>query len=521
MNITECLEDTAKTIPHQVGLQFEGKSYTFQELNRLSNRIANGLSLIGLKREDRCIIMMQNSLEFIITYYALAKIGAVIIPVNFLFKSHELSYIFRDSGATCFIGMAPFVDEPRKVLRDLLNVKIRIAVGIREDSSFLSFERIDGAETFPTYPVWDDEVMAIIYTSGTTGLPKGAMLTHGNMLSNAKLAERRRDEPDTVIISALPLYHIFGQTAVLNASVYLGLTLHLFRQFEPEEMIKVIEQERKTILFAVPTMLRRLVLETDHSGIKRSSLKYCISGGDSLPVGILYRFEERFKTKIYEGYGLTECSPSCIRNPIGGKTKPGSIGLPLFGFEVRIVDNSGKDVEKGEVGELIVKGPGVMKGYLNDSEETAKTIVDGWLHTGDLARMDEEGYIYIVDRKKDLIIRGGYNVYPREIEKVLFMHPDVSDAAVYGVPHEDLGEEIAAAVVVKTGTKVAGEDLFQFMKEKVAPYKYPRIIHIVDDLPKSDTGKVLKRKLREEFARPSSNYRGEAAEAKTGEVHYV
>jgi long-chain acyl-CoA synthetase len=508
LNLAECLENTAKRIPNQVGLHFEGGNYTFQELNRLSNRIANGLSAIGLKQGDRCILMMQSSLEFIITYYALAKMGAVIIPVNFLFKSHELLYIFRHSGATCFIGMAPYLDEPLKVLRDLLNVKIRIAVGIREDSSFLSFDKVDGPDDFPTYPAQDNEVAAIIYTSGTTGLPKGAMLTHGNMLSNAKLAERRRDELDTVIISALPLYHIFGQTAVLNASVYLGLTLHLFRQFEPERMIKVIEQERKTILFAVPTMLRRLVLETDHSGIKRSSLKYCISGGDSLPVGILYRFEERFKTKIYEGYGLTECSPSCIRNPIGGKTKPGSIGLPLFGFDVRIVDDSGRDVERKELGELIVKGPGVMKGYLNSPEETAKTIVDGWLYTGDLARMDEEGYIYIVDRKKDLIIRGGYNVYPREIEEVFFMHPRVADAAVYGVPHEDLGEEITAAVVLKRGEKVTEEDLRQFVKERVAPYKYPRIIHLVDDLPKSHTGKVLKSKLREGLTVTSSGYHG-------------
>ncbi|MCD6298286.1 MAG: AMP-binding protein, partial [Deltaproteobacteria bacterium] len=234
----------------------------------------------------------------------------------------------------------------------------------------------------------------------------------------------------------------------------------------------------------------------DKSVIKRSSLKYCLSGGASLPVEILNRFEERFKTRIYEGYGLTECSPSCIRNPIGGKTKPGSIGLPLFGFSVRVVDDSGTDVEKGEVGELIVKGPGVMKGYLNRPEETSKTVVDGWLHTGDMARMDKEGYVYIMDRKKDLIIRGGYNVYPREIEEVLFRHPNVADATVYGVPHEDLGEEIAAAVVLKDGDEMTSEDLRQFVKGRVAPYKYPRIIHMLDHLPKSDTGKVLKRELR-------------------------
>jgi long-chain acyl-CoA synthetase len=444
--------------------------------------------------------MMQSSPEFITIYYALAKIGAVIITVNFLFRSHELSYIFRDSGATCFIGMAPYLDEPNKVLNDLPDVKIRIAASTKEESGFLHFEKINGDDTFPACAARDSEVLTIIYTSGTTGLPKGVMLTHGNMFSNAKIAERRQDEQDTVIISALPLYHAFGQTSVLNASVYLGLTLHLFREFDSKEIVKVIEQEKKTVLLAVPTMFKRLILETDQSGIKRSSLKYCLSGGASLPMEVLFKFEERFKTTIYEGYGLTECSPSCVRNPIGGKTKPGSIGLPLFGFHVRIVDESGRDVEKGETGELIVKGPGVMKGYLNRQEETAEVIVNGWLHTGDMARMDEEGYIYIVDRKKDLIIRGGYNVYPREIEEVLFLHPRVADAAVYGVPDEDLGEQIAAAVVLKAGAKVTDEDLRRFVKEKVAPYKYPRIIHLVDDLPKSHTGKILKTELRKGLA---------------------
>ncbi len=500
MNLARLLENTAKRLPEHVGLRFEGKSYTYQELDRRVNSLANGLTSLGLQPGDKCILMMQSSPEFITAYYALARMGVVIIPVNFLYKSHELSHIFHDSGAKGFMGMAPFLDEPRKVLNDLPHLSIRVAAGVKQNSGFTPLEKVDGPEIFDAYPAREDHTAAIIYTSGTTGLPKGAMLTHNNLASNAMtVADMRQTDPEDVVIGVLPLYHIFGQTSALNASIYLGLTFHLFRQFEPDEVIKLIESEDATILFAVPTILNRLIQKTDEAGIKRSSLQFCISGGASLPVEILRRFEERFETRIYEGYGLSECSPVCIENPFGKKTKPGSIGLPIPGFKARIVDNSDRDVETGQVGELIVKGPGVMKGYLDRPKETAETIVDGWLHTGDLARMDEDGYIYIVDRKKDMIIRGGYNIYPREIEELLFQHPDIVEAAVYGVSHDDLGEEVAADVVLKIGSNVTGDEIRQFVKERVAPYKYPRIVWLVDDLPKSHTGKVLKRELRERY----------------------
>jgi long-chain acyl-CoA synthetase len=500
MNLAKLLEDTAERKPQRVGLRFEGRDYTFEELNELANRMANGLTAAGLGSGDKCILMMQSCPEFIITYYALAKMGAVIIPVNFLYKSHELSHIFGDSGAKGFIGMEPYLEEPRKVLADLPQLGIRIASGVKEGSDFIALKEIDGPEIYQTYPAVDEDPLAILYTSGTTGLPKGAVLSHKNLYSNAMtVADLRETDLKDVVIGVLPLYHIYGQTSVLNASVYSGLTFHLLRQFDPEAVVTLIETEASTILIAVPTMYNRLIVEAEQRGLKHSSLRFCISGGSSLPVEVLHKFEKQFKTKIYEGYGLSECSPVCVENPHGGRTKPGSIGLPIPGFSARIVDNLGHDVDAGQVGELIIEGPGVMKGYLNRPEETATAVVGGWLHTGDLAHMDEEGYIYIVDRKNDMIIRGGYNIYPREVEEVLFQHPHVVEAGVYGVPHHDLGEEVAADVVLKSGVNVTEEEVRAFVKEKIAPYKYPRIIRFVEDLPKSHTGKVLKRALRERW----------------------
>lgn len=500
MNLADLLENTAKRIPNRIAIRFEGEEITYRELNSRVNAMAGGLSSLGLESGDTCILMMQSTLEFVTTYYALARMNVVIVPVNFLYKRHELSHIFADSGARGFIGMAPFLEEPQKVLTDLPDLKIRVALGANEGSGFVPLETVRKSEATFQCAGTNQDTAAIIYTSGTTGVPKGAMLTHQNLASNAMtVADMRVTSPDDVVIGILPLYHIYGQTSALNASVYLGLTLHLFRQFDPEPVMELIKGGGSTLLFAVPTMLNRLIHGTDDEGPVHSSLSFCVSGGSSLPVEVLRKFERQFKTKIYEGYGLSECSPVCIENPFGKKTKPGSIGVTIPGFEARIVDESGNDVPTDQPGELIVRGPGVMKGYLNRPDETAEAIVEGWLHTGDLARMDSEGYIFIVDRKKDMVIRGGYNIYPREIEELLYEHPAVIEAAVYGIPHPDLGEEVAAAVVVKPGEAVTGDDIRSFIKEKVAPYKYPRVIRIVDDLPKSHTGKILKRELREQL----------------------
>jgi len=310
------------------------------------------------------------------------------------------------------------------------------------------------------------------------------------------VADMRSTDPGDVVFGVLPLFHIFGQTSAFNSSIYLGLTIRLWAHFDAEELFLAIEEEESSILIAVPTILNRLVELADVRPPRQSGLRFCISGGASLPVEVLRRFEDRFHTTIYEGYGLTECSPVCVENPFGRQTRPGSIGLPIPGFEARIVNDQDEDVPIGEVGELIIRGPGVMRGYFNQPGATAETLRGGWLHTGDLARMDEERYIYIVDRKKEMIIRGGYNVYPREIEEILYTHPDVVEAAVVGVPHPDLGEEVAAAVVLRQGACSTSEGLRQFVKERVAPHKYPRRIQLMKELPKSHTGKILKRAIR-------------------------
>jgi long-chain acyl-CoA synthetase len=498
MNISSLLIESASRRPEHPAIRFLNQTITYEELNKQVDRLSRGLLCAGLHAGDICVLMMPNSIEWVVVYYALAKIGATVLPVNFLYKKGELEHIFRDSGARAFIGHKDYLEHPRQVMMQLPTMDLRMAHGITEESGFLRLEDLfmDGEPVQP-YPTRDDDTWAIIYTSGTTGRPKGAMLTHHNLTNNAMtVANMRSTDPRAVVLGVLPFYHIYGQTSVLNASIYLGLTIRLWSHFDVEEVFSAIEEEESSILIAVPTVFNRLAESADIRPPRRPSLKYCVSGGASLPVEVLRRFEKDFQTTIYEGYGLTECSPVCVENPFGRPTRPGSIGIPIPGFKARIVNDRDEDVSAGEVGELLIQGPGVMKGYLNQPDATAETLRGGWLHTGDLARRDEDGYIYIVDRKKEMIIRGGYNVYPREIEEILYAHPDVVEAAVMGFPHPDLGEEVAAVVVLRKGASVTPEELVQFVKERVAPYKYPRKIRVADELPKSHTGKILKRTIR-------------------------
>jgi len=502
MNLADYLLASASNHPEKTAVRHEDDQITYGELDRASNRLAKGLADLGLTPGDRCMVMMPNSIHYITLYYALAKMGVAIIPVNFLFRSHELTHIFKDAAPKAFIGAAPYLEEISRVFAEHGSPPIRLALNPPTTGGFKDLEAAYAEETsFSIYPTQADDTLNILYTSGTTGDPKGGMLTHGNLARNARiLAEMRGTiEPDTVVIGALPLYHVYGITSVMNVSVYLGLTVELFTHFEPEDVIAVTEKEEHTIFFGVPTMLNRLIQVAEEHPPTKTSLKFCISGGSSLPVEFIKRFEALFATTIHEGYGLTEC-PVCVENPYDKPTKPGSIGLPIPEFSATIVDENGEELPPGGIGELLVKGPAVMKGYLNRSEATEETLRDGWLHTGDIARMDDDGYIYIVDRKKDLVIRGGYNVYPREIEEVIYQIPEVSEAAVYGVPHPDLGEEVAAVVVPKEGARIDPEEIKTYVKERVAPYKYPRIITIAPEpLPKSGSGKILKKEIRKQY----------------------
>jgi long-chain acyl-CoA synthetase len=491
------MESTARRPKHQA-IRFLNQTITYEELNRQVDRLSHGFVRAGLHPGDICVLMMPNSIDWAIVYYALAKVGAVVLPVNFLYRVGELQHIFKDSGARAFIGHKDYLEHPQQVMEHLPKMDLRIVQGVPRSQGFIPLEELFVEEgVFHPYPTRDDDTWAIIYTSGTTGHPKGAMLTHYNLANNAMtVANMRSTDPQDVVFGVLPLFHIYGQTSTFNSSIYLGLTIRLWPHFNAEELFSAIEEEESSILIAVPTIFNRLVELADVHPPRRSGLRFCVSGGASLPVEVLRRFEDRFHTIIYEGYGLTECSPVCVENPFGCQTRPGSIGFAIPGFEARIVNDQDEDVSIGAVGELIVRGPGVMKGYLNQPEATAETLRRGWLHTGDLARMDKDRYIYIVDRKKEMIIRGGYNVYPREIEEILYTHPDVVEAAVVGIPHPDLGEEVAAVVVLRQGAFTTSEELKQFVKERVAPYKYPRRIQLMKELPKSHTGKILKRDIR-------------------------
>jgi long-chain acyl-CoA synthetase len=498
MNISNLLIESALRKPKHPAIRFQERTITYKELNGEVDRLSHGLVRAGLRPGEICVLMMPNSIEWAIVYYALARVGAVVLPVNFLYRVGELEHIFKDSGARAFIGHKGYLEHPCQVMEHLPKMDLRIAQGGSHDQGFIPLEELFVAKgAFDPYPTRDDDTWAIIYTSGTTGHPKGAMLTHYNLTNNAMtVADMRSTGPKDVVFGVLPLFHIYGQTSAFNSSIYLGLTIRLWPQFNAEELFFAIEEEESSILIAVPTIFNRLVELANVRPPRRSGLRFCVSGGASLPVEVLRRFEDRFHTIIYEGYGLTECSPVCVENPFGRQTRPGSIGLAIPGFEARIVNDQDEDASIGAVGELVIRGPGVMKGYLNQPEATGETLRGGWLHTGDLARMDEDRYIYIVDRKKEMIIRGGYNVYPREIEEILYAHPDVLEAAVMGVPHPDLGEEVTAAIVLRQGAYVTPEELRQFVKERVAPYKYPRRIQLVKELPKSHTGKILKRAIR-------------------------
>jgi long-chain acyl-CoA synthetase len=342
----------------------------------------------------------------------------------------------------------------------------------------------------------DGDTAVIIYTSGTTGTPKGAMLTNANLGATAHTAHDLCSmRPGDVTLATLPLFHVFGMSSVMNAAVVGRAMLTMVPRFAPAKVLEVIDRDRATLFGGVPTMFTALLHHPERERFDVASLRLCVSGGASLPVEVLRGFDAAFECHVLEGYGLTETTGMATFNTPDRERKPGSIGVPIGGTDIRVVDDDDHDVPRGDPGELVMRGPFVMKGYWNRDDATEQVMRDGWFHTGDVARVDDEGYLFIVDRKKDLIIRGGYNVYPRELEEVMYEHPAVREAAVVGVPHEGLGEEVGAAVALKPGADATPGELRLFMKERVAAYKYPRVIWLVDELPKGPTGKILKREI--------------------------
>ena len=469
-----------------------GQVLTYADLARGTGQAAALLGEAGVRGGDRVALMMPNVLAFPLLFYGALAAGAVVVPMNPLLKSREVAHYLGDSGASVILAWDPAADEAAKGAADLGVPVIRVT---EPDAQTLLGDR-------PPLGDWaqraDGDDAVILYTSGTTGLPKGAELTHANLLRNAEVTATTLlgTGPGDVVMGCLPLFHCFGLTCGLNAAVLGGSSLALLPRFDPGAALEMISREKVTIFEGVPTMYAALLHQPDRAAADVSSLRLCVSGGAALPVEILRGFEDAFGCPILEGYGLSETSPVASFNHPDRIRKPGSIGTPVAGVQMRLVDDSGVLVPAGEVGEVAIRGHNVMKGYWANPEATAAAIPDGWFRSGDLARVDEDGYFFIVNRKKELIIRGGYNVYPREIEEALYEHPGVAEVAVIGIPHDSLGEEVGAAVALKPGASATPDELRAFARDRVAAYKYPRQVWLVDQLPKGPTGKILRREVR-------------------------
>ncbi|MGW0021961.1 long-chain-fatty-acid--CoA ligase [Rhodococcus sp. NPDC003382] len=486
-NLAHILTESARRYPDRPALRVDDDAVTYADLDALTARAAARLRARGVLPGDRVAIALPNVLAFPVLYYGVLRAGATVVPINPLLKSRELEHHFRDSGAVLALVWSTVTAEAESA-----------AAATGTETVVVDEETVAAVAEWPAAedvaPREEDDTAVILYTSGTTGTPKGAQLTHANLRRNAITFVDMFDfGPGDVVAGCLPFFHAFGQSNALNASILAGASVSLVQRFDAAKVLHLIERHGVTVFEGVPTMYVGL-LHTDRGQVDTSSLRMCVSGGAALPVEVLNGFEETFGAPILEGYGLTETSPTATFNRLG-HTKPGSIGLPIDGVDMKVVDRNGAEVPSGEVGEIVIRGHNVMKGYWNRPEATAAAIVDGWFHTGDMAVRDDDGFYFVVDRKKDIIIRGGYNIYPREIEEVLYEHPAVREAAVIGVPHATHGEEVAAAITLRAGAAATPDELREYVRTRVAAYKYPRHVWLVDRLPKGSTGKILKREI--------------------------
>jgi long-chain acyl-CoA synthetase len=512
LNLSVILEESAKRYPAKTAFTFMDSSFSYADINEAANKVANGLKSIGIGVGDKVALTCPNLPAFPIIYYGILKAGAVVVPLSILLKAGEIEFHLRDSDAKAYfcymgtpeipmgqMGHAAFqaVDECKHFF--LIMPKMGMPASIPDVQTLDSFLDPQSPH-FEMHQSSAEDTCVIIYTSGTTGRPKGAELTHSNLFLNASLiSEVMTYNMNDVLLTVLPLFHIFGMTVMMNAGVYRACTQVLLPRFDPELAFAAMDKNKVTIFAGVPTMYWGLLHYTDpkfnYDSITKN-LRLCCSGGASLPVKLLEDFEKRFNVIVLEGYGMSEGSPVVTFSHLEFGRKPGSIGKPMWGVEVKLEDTDGNEVPVGEKGELLYRGHNVMKGYYKKPEETAKALRNGWLCSGDVAVKDADGFYYIVDRTKDMIARGGFKVYPREVEEVMIQHEAVSLVAIIGVPDEELGEEVKAFVVLKEGHSMKEVDLIAWTKEKVASYKYPRSIEFVATLPMSATGKILKKELR-------------------------
>ena len=513
LNLAILLEDSARNHPERTAVVLGDQRLSYAQVNAAANQVANLLVARGIGPGDKVALSCPNLPYFPIVYYGILKAGAVVVPLNVLLKGREVGYHLADSQASayfCFqgtpelpmgaegfagFGQAPGCEHFFLITADPAGpstVEGAETLGAALAGQSPVFEPVLAPETDPA---------VILYTSGTTGQAKGAELSHSNLLLNALTCNRlfgTQPATDTHLI-VLPLFHTFGATVNMNAGFSSAATLVLLPRFEPAAAVKLLEQEDVTFFAGVPTMywglLNALTEGVDVERIARN-MRRAVSGGSSLPVEIIRAVKERFGLTVLEGYGLSETSPVATFSDPHGDPRPGSIGIPIWGVEVKLIDDSWNSIDRpDEIGEIAIRGHNIMRGYYNRPEATAEVMRDGWFRTGDLGRRDKDGFYYIVDRAKDMIIRGGFNVYPREIEEVLMTHEAVSLAAVIGVPHPSHGEEVKAFVILKDGATVTEEELVGWGREQMAAYKYPRVVSIVESLPMTATGKLLKRAL--------------------------
>ncbi len=507
LNIAYVLENSANIFSNKIAIISEEKKYTYGEINRFASCLASSLLSIGIKKGDRIAVSCPNTWEFSVIYFAIHKVGAIAVPLNILLKDREIEYFLRDSGAIAYFchngEEGQLIREGRKAFNRVDTCTTMIVVAGTPHSNELQFsELLKNEKGMQSISTERDDTAVILYTSGTTGRSKGAELSHANLFENALAVAglMQMTARDTHLVT-LPLFHSFGQTVQLNAGFMAGTTLVLQRRFDPEITLENMSRHKVTLFVGVPTMYWSLLHEIGDSTISnmiRDNLRLGVSGGAAMPVEVMKDFEKTFGIIILESYGLTETSPVACFSRMDMPRKAGSIGVPLPGSEMRIADENGNDLPVGKTGEILIRGHNIMKGYYNQPRETEMAFKDGWFHTGDLGKMDEDGYFYIIDRKKDLIIRGGYNVYPREIEEIMITHPHISLVAVVGEKDKKYGEEIVAYVVLKKGANSEEKEIIEWSRKRMASYKYPRKVVFVDDLPKTATGKIMKRALEKQ-----------------------
>ncbi len=523
------LDRSAERFPERSALNFQGYRVGFRQLKEMVDRFATALSAFGVERGDRVALLLPNTIPCVAAYYAILKIGAIAVMNNPLYSDRELDHQFNDSGAKLLVtldllgnrmidlrpktrikqivisSIGDYLPFPKNWLFPLVAKKKKLAADVKPAEEVFRWKAVlaDHQPNPPSVALGYEDVAMYQYTGGTTGVSKGVMLTHANLSVNVQQCRAwfpTFKEGEEVMLGALPFFHVFGLTTAMNFAIYMAWENILVPKPQPEQLLETIGKFKPTFAPLVPTMYIGMLNHPDIDRTPLTSIKGCFSGSAPLPVEVIRDFEQRTGAVIVEGYGLTETSPVTHINPFAGaKRKVGSIGLPIPDTHCRIVDlNDGRtDLPAGEIGELLVKGPQVMAGYWNKPEATAETLVDGWLHTGDIGQMDAEGYFYIVDRKKDMIISGGFNVYPRDIEEVFFEHPKVQEASAIGIPHSTRGEAVKVFIVLKEGLNATQDEMIAFCREKLAKFKWPTEVEFRTELPKSNVGKVLKKELRD------------------------